>query len=565
MFPKRRRLLLLLTFGLSTGALAAQSPVTAVSAGAPASIGPRSSSLEDADAVRLLEQATWGPTEALVRHVEEIGIPAFLDEQIAAPVSGFPDLPPYPGSSKVGCPDGSESSCFRDHYTMYPLQVAFFQNGMTGADQLRQRVAWALHEILVVSGLKVKQPSAMSPYLNVLADDALGNFRQLLSDVTLNPAMGDYLDMVDNDKADPSGSVQPNENYGREVMQLFSIGVHELAPDGTPLLDSRGNPIPAYDQDTIEGFSHVFTGWTYAPHPGAPMRPHNPRNFASPMVLYRDPSGQDANHDKGAKELLSYEGARNATLPAGQDGEVDLNEALDNIFRHPNVGPFIGKQLIQHLVTSNPGRAYVERIAQVFDDDGRGVRGNLAAVVRAILLDPEARGSAKTDPDNGRLREPVQFILGLLRAFGAQSDGVLGFAAKQMGEDVFDSPSVFSYYPHDYAIPGTEVEGPEFGIETTSTAVTRLNFVTTLAFGRIQPAAPAAGTALDLSMLTTLAGSPDALVERLNRLLLHGTISEAMREIVVGAVSTIDPAQTALRAGTALQLVAGSSQYQIER
>jgi hypothetical protein len=520
---------------------------------------------DEDDAVRFLEQATWGPNDALLAHIRSVGFEKFLDEQIAAPATRYPDLPPYPASRKVGCPDGSDPTCVRDHYTMYPLQVAFFRNGVNGGDQLRQRVAFALHEILVVSGLKVKQPSAMSPYLNLLAADALGNFRTLLEDITLNPAMGDYLDMVNNDKADPTGTVQPNENYAREVMQLFSTGVHLLAPDGAPLLDASGEPIPVYDQDTIEGFAHAFTGWTYAAFPGAPTRPHNPRNYGSPMVLYRNARGQDVNHDKGEKELLSYVGARFATLPANQDGQVDLEEALDNIFQHPNVGPFLGRQLIQHLVTSNPSPAYVERIGRVFADDGHGVRGNLAAVVRAILLDPEARGAVKTDENFGKLREPAQLILGLLRAFAGQTDGVLDSVARKMGQDIFDSPSVFSYYPHDYPLPDTTLEGPEFGIESTSTAISRMNFVTSLSFPKIDPPPPATGTSIDLSSLVSLAGSPDALVGKLDRLLLHGTMSGPMRDFVIGAVSAIDPSQASSRAGAALQLVAGSSQYQVQR
>jgi hypothetical protein len=235
-----------------------------------------------------------------------------------------------------------------------------------------------------------------------------------------------------------------------------------------------------------------------------------------------------------------------------------LDEALDNIAGHPNVGPFIGKQLIQHLVTSNPSPAYVARVSKIFDDDGRGERGNLAAVVRAILLDPEARGAQKTDAAYGRLREPVQFILGLLRAFSARSDGALGFAARRMGQDLFDPPSVFSYYPHAYPVPGAGVEGPEFGIETTSTAIYRMNFVTALALGKIS----GGGTALDLTGLSALADDPEGLVDRLDRLLLHGSMSGAMRDAVIGALAVSDPG---LRAGTALQLVAGSSAYQVER
>ena len=363
-----------------------------------------------ADVIRFLEQATFGPTPALVAHVQAVGFEAFFQEQIAAPASGYSGLPEQPQSAKVGCPAGSPATCLRDNYSMYPLQVRFFLNALSGEDQLRQRVALALHEILVVSGVKIRQPSEMSPYLNMLQADAFANYRQILEDLTLNPAMGHYLDMVNNDAPVAGSAISPNENYAREILQLFSIGVNQLNPDGTLVLDATGNPVPTYVQDTIEDMAHVFTGWTYAPLPGAPLLRHDPANFLAPMVLYRNGAGVDTNHDKGEKLLLSYAGSVDSILPANQGGTVDLSEALDNIFHHPNVGPFVGKQLIQHLVTSNPSPAYVARVAGVFDDDGAGVRGDMGAVVHAILMDPEARGSLKTDSGYGHLREPVLFI-----------------------------------------------------------------------------------------------------------------------------------------------------------
>ena len=519
----------------------------------------------DSDVVRFLEQATFGPTDALVAHVAAIGYAAYLDEQFASHASSYPSLAPMPQSPKVGCPAGSASTCLRDNYTMYPLQVRFFQNALGGADQLRQRVALALHEILVVSGVKVRQPSAMAPYLNMLLDDAFANYRTILSDLTLNPAMGHYLDMVDNDAQSPGSDVAPNENYAREVMQLFSIGVDALNQDGTLVLDAGGNPVPTYTQDTIEGFAHLFTGWTYAPLPGAPARKHNPPNFLAPMVLYRDARGVDADHDKGSKLLLAYPGAAHPVLAAGQDGAVDLDQGLDNVFGHPNVGPFIGRQLIQHLVTSNPSPAYVERVARAFADNGSGVRGDMRAVIRAILLDPEARSPVPSDPAFGRLREPVLFIANVCRAMGAASDGVLAGQANLMGQDLFNSPSVFSYYPHAFQIPGTSVQGPEFGIESSSAAESRINFVDALAFSRITSPPPGSGTAIDFSALAAQAGDPDALATTLDRTLLHESMSAGMRAALVQAVSAVPASKPLLRAETAFYLVASSSQYRVAR
>lgn len=518
-----------------------------------------------ADTVRFLEQASFGPTTFLVGHVQDIGFGAWLAEQFAAAPSSYPALPAMPASSSSGCPTGSPSTCVRDNYTMYPLQVRFFKNALDNDDQLRQRVALALHEILVVSGVKIAQPSQMAPYLNMLLDDAFGNFRKILWDLTVNPAMGRYLDMVNNDAPAPPSNVAPNENYAREVLQLFSVSVNLLNPDGSVQVDTFREPIPTYTQDNIEDLAHVFTGWTYAPIPPARSLRHNPPNFLAPMVLFRDAMGKDTNHDKGVKVLLDYPGAVHSTLPAGGDGEVELNAALDNIFFHPNVGPFIGKQLIQHLVTSNPSPTYVSRVAHAFDDNGAGVRGDMKAVIRAILLHSEARGVVRTEPDYGHLREPVLFITNLLRALDARSDGILAGQASAMGQNLFYSPTVFSYYPHEYVVSGTSLQGPELGIQSSLAAINRANFVNTMAFSQLRSPAPDPGTVLDLVPLKQLAPDATALVGYLNRLLMHGSMAGDMLATVTGAVTAIPATNPILRAQTALYLVASSSQYQVAR
>ena len=551
--------LALVALGAAGPSRASDAPVARVAGTAAASRGP-----SRADVVRFLDQATMGSTDALIAHVSAVGFGRFLEEQVAAPVSGYPDLPAMPGNQQVGCPEGSPTTCVRDNYTMYPLQVRFFQNALKEEDQLRQRVALALHEILVVSGVSIRQPSAMGPYLNMLHRSALGNYRTLLAELTLSPAMGDYLDMVNNPAAVPPENIPPNENYARELLQLFSVGVDMLNEDGSPQLDVMGRPVPAYEQEAIEELARVFTGWTYATLAGAGSRKSNPPNYKASMWLYRDVQGRDTTHDKGSKTILQYPGAPHSVLPANQDGAVDLDQALDNVFFHPSVGPFVSKQLIQHLVTSNPSPGYVARVARVFADDGRGVRGNLAAVVRAILLDPEARGGEKSDPAWGRLREPVLFVTNLCRSLGATSDGVLAAQATGMGQTLFNPPSVFSYFPPEYAIQDG-VLGPEFGIQSSTTTIARINFVSALVFNGIGRGTPSGGTSLDLSKWSPLAADPAALVSAVDRLLLHGTMTgEAAREITA-AVAAVPATNALARVRTAFALVASSSAYQVAR
>lgn len=502
------------------------------------------------DAIRFLEQSTWGPTPALIDHVKAVGFNRFLDEQFSAPASSYPPMTLFPTTrDEATCP--AASTCPRDNYTMYPLQNRFFVNALYGEDQLRQRVAFALHQIIVVSGVDITQPSWMTPYLQILDSNAFGNYRQLLLEITLNPAMGNYLDINNNNRT------LPNENYAREILQLFSIGTVRLNIDGTQQLDVNGQAIPAYTQDHVNNFARVFTGWRFdaAPATGVP-------NYTAPMIAVAN------NHDTGAKTLLN-----GRVLPSGQTAAKDLSDALDNIFEDENIGPFISKQLIQHLVTSNPTPAYVARVASVFNGS-LGVRGDLKAVVRAILLDPEARGDQKIEASYGRLKHPAQYIANVLRAFNAksadlatQSDGYLNPQAVLMGMDLFRPPSVFSYFSPSGTVPGGGgVRGPEFGLMTTSTALRRANFINTMAFSRIAVGTNSpAGTSLDLAPLQALAGNPGAMVDSLNTLLLHGSMSSEMRTSIINAVNAVAASNPLKRARTALYLVASSSQYQVER
>jgi uncharacterized protein (DUF1800 family) len=525
-----------------------------------------------------------------------MGFRAYLNEQFSAPVvnpakgSNFPDLV-FPlddqatecPTSNPGDPNYNQSVCNRDKYSKYPLQRTFFSNAMYGPDQLRQRVAFALHQILVVSGAsEVNRPSWMTIYLQALDRNAFGNYRTLLQEVTLTPAMGEYLDMR------LSTRTNPNENFAREVLQLFSIGVDELNTNGTQKLDGQGATIPTYSQTTVNEFTRVFTGWNLS---AAALGP-GITNWRDPMV----PRG-GTQHDTGAKTLLNGVTVAACSGTNATCAQSDLTAGLNNIFNHPNVGPFIGKQLIQHLVTSNPSPAYVERVARVFNNDCdglypqgcTGVRGSLRAVVQAILLDPEARGDLKTAQNYGKLREPAQYINGILRAFNAKSfdktstsDGALGGRTNPdftgiLDQPIFQPATVFSYYQPGYEVPGTKILGPAFGILSTSTTLRRANDVNTLVYSGVPsntsptPLSPdrPRGTSLDLSNLEALAPNPGVLADTLNALLLHGAMSTQMRTSVVTAISAINDADATTRARkraqVAVYLVTTSSQYDIQR
>ena len=534
-----------------------------------------------ADTVRFLEQATFGPSQSLIAHVQQVGNEAYLDEQLRAPMTDYPDLEFWPQTRPASC----TGDCQRDNYTYYQLQRHFFTNALYGQDQLRQRVAFALGQILVTSQVDVPLPSWMRGYQQLLYSSAFGNFRQLLYDVTLNPTMGRFLDMLNNRcqrRTPPDVNVcrngltaQPNENYAREILQLFSIGTFLLNQDGTRQLDGNGNPIPTYDQKIVEEFARVFTGWILAPAlPGPSSVGGTVPNYRDPMRV-RVSGGFEDYHDKGPKTLLN-----GFELPGGQSQTQELNVAIDNIAFNPNVAPFISKQLIQHLVTSNPSPAYVTRIASVFASNSNSPT-QLYDVVRAILLDTEARGDfidPATQPNYGKLREPVQSITNLLRAFEATSDGVLNslnvggsvFGSADMSQDVFNAPSVFSFYPPTARVPGENALGPQFGIFSSLTSLRRANFANRVIFLTI-PAAPPnrpIGTSIDLAPWDPLANNPEQLIEALNQLLLHGAMSAEMRQSILTAVTSI-PASPASnlrsRVRTAIYLIATSSQYQVQR
>jgi uncharacterized protein (DUF1800 family) len=493
-----------------------------------------------AQADRLLEQTTFGPTPALITQVQVQGLQNFLNAQYALPVT------PY--ANPVAMETGLGS-----------VQQRYFILNLTAQDQLRQRVAFALSQIFVVGGDKVSDPTGYTNYLRLLDNDAFTNYRQVMHDVTLSPAMGHWLDMVDNSKPNLAAGDHANENYARELMQLFTIGTAMLNPDGSTQLDSNNLPVPTYTQDQIEAFARAYTGWTYPLTPGKPQQTHNPPYWVGSMVAV------DSNHDMAAKQLLQYSGASGGgMLPAGQSSVQDLNSALDNIFNHPNVGPFVCRELIQHLVTSNPSPAYVQRVATVFANNGSSVRGDMKSVITAILMDPEARRGddpATAVGTDGHLQEPILLITGLLRAFNATTDGSnLSAYASNMGQKPLFAPSVFNFYSPSYVVPGTTMFGPEFQILTTATSLLRVNWINTFSFYSF------AGESVDLSSYAAQASNPGALVDSLNTLLMHGSMSADMKSAILTAMQAVPAGsnQASLQAKTAIYLIASSSQYQVQ-
>ncbi|MCC6362038.1 MAG: DUF1800 domain-containing protein [Bryobacterales bacterium] len=482
-------------------------------------VGPARQVMTAEAASRFLRMAAWGGSPKLVARLQETGKEAWIEEQFNAPVSTYPDAPEDMSSST-------------------PLQQRFVYNAFHGEDQLRQRVAFALSQIFVVSGTKTGSIHQLLPYMRMLHQGAFGNYLDLLRNVTLHPTMGRFLDMVNNEPPDTRRNILPNENYAREVLQLFSIGLATLNPDGTPV---PGAP-PPYDEETVKQFTLAFTGWTYPTKPGATPRWRNPSYYYGPMEAWDD------RHDKSTKRLLN-----GLVTPQGRTAREDMDLALQNIFQHPNVGPFIALRLIQRLTTSSPSPAYVGRVAARFNGNG-GVRGDLRAVVRQILLDPEAGISGG---NQGKLSEPVLFTIALLKNLGGTVTEAsrLHDQATNMGQRLFYAPSVFNYFSPGYRIPGTPFVAPEFQITTPSVAMVRANFAYNLTRGALGSAIQ-----LDLTEFERLAET-GVLLEVLNRALLDGTMSAQVRQTIQTAMDAATDLRTKSR--NALFLVGSSSQHQV--
>ena len=494
-------------------------------------------------AARFLEQASWGPTPSLIAEVQKQGFEGWIDAQMAL------------GSSKWSAiPDPSVNA--NGNTSARPFQDAFFANAVTGEDQLRQRVAFALSQIWVVSGVKLK-PEALAPYLRLLQTDAFTTYDRLMYDVTLSPAMGRYLDMVNNARPTPGHAA--DENYAREILQLFTLGLVELDQYGRPKLDTKGNPIPTYSQDTIEGFARAFTGWTYGPKPNAVSKFPNPANWNAPM------DSHDGYHDTDPDKVL----LNGYTLPPHQTAQQDLKDALNNIFQHPNLGPFVCRQLIQHLVTSAPSDMYVARVVAVFNGNPRG---DLKAVVKAILTDPEARaGDDGSASKATHLREPVLWINTLLRGLDATvaaSNNLVGVASG-LGQPLYYSPTVFNYFLPGYQVgvsgsnPPATVNAPEFQLMSEATAIATTTAVNSLVYGKV------AGVTPDITPYLTILGAKPAaadvsrMVDALNVSLMGGRMTAPMHDTIVKAASAATTPKAMVQ--SAVYLIATSWDFQVER
>jgi uncharacterized protein (DUF1800 family) len=425
-------------------------------------------------------------------------------------------------------------------------------------------VAFALSEIMVVSQLGVlnNQPYSLASYYDMLARNAFGNYRDLIEDVTLHPAMGVYLSMLGNEKPDPVNNIRPDENYARELMQLFSIGLVELDIDGTVRTNGQGQPVPTYDQSIIEGFAHIYTGWTYAGSPVFRGARATLTNQVIPMQLWRN------FHDTGSKSLLN-----GFVVPAGQSGDQDLAMALDNIFNHPNIGPFMATRLIERLTTSNPSPQYVERVARVFNNNGQGVRGDLGAVVKAILLDPDARSNPNSDTD-GKIKEPLLRVTQLFKAYNATSQSgryPLNFAYIVFGQGPLQASHVFNFFSPFYAPPG-EIQNnglvaPELEIATEylNTYVTNYFFLQAFGLNQTNQDLQPDDVYIDFSEEMTVAADVDALISMVADKLLGGVMSDTLRNEIAGMLALVPETETAIRAAETIYFVTTSPEYAYQR
>lgn len=528
----------------------------------PVPPAPATQPTTQADAVRLADQATFGPTEALIATIKAKGPATWVAEQMALPVTsrythGEGDAIHKQTASGDFC-TGRGNNCWRDWYSTTPLLWDFYRNAIDQPDQLRQRVAFALNQIVVVSGIEVSGTYGFRNYHNGLMSLAFGNYRDVLRKATLSPVMGDFLNNANNDKA------APNENFARELLQLFSIGTCELETNGTL---KGGKCTPTYTNDTVRAYAYALTGWTY-PNGGATPwgcwpTGANCQYYAGDMIPV------ERYHDTAARTLLS-----GVSLTAGHTTSAALEKVLDSVMNHPNIGPFIGQQLIQRLTSSNPSPAYVGRVAAAFNSGtyagfGAGKKGDLAATVAAILLDEEAR-SATSTASSGKLREPALMFASVIRALNGTTDGdALGWWwGDTLRQHVFRPPSVFNDYPPDYPVPGTALVGPEFGIHNANTALMRLNYLTYLIdWGGTTASSSvpdARGTKVVLTAFTADATNPEALVDRLSLLALGQTLPTAPRAEVVAAVKAVGT-NTTDRVKMAAYLVFGSPQYHAHR
>ena len=525
------------------------------------------SNLSAAEAARLLTQTTFGPKQNEIEALTGGSVSAWIDAQMAAPRSLHRTATAAERAAAVAAGEPNV-----DDPTDYPAalrQRAWFQHALAAPDQLRQRVAFALSQIFVVSDVTFNQgmTEPLANYYDILVNEAFGNYRTLLERVTLSPVMGLYLSHLRNGKANPATGTNPDENYAREVMQLFSIGLVQLQPDGTLKLDSDGLPIPTYTQTTISEMAKVFTGWAFFSTAANASFRGSRANYIDPMMLYA------IEHEPGVKAI---KGVATTDIPANRGGAEDLRLALNALYEHANTPAFISKQLIQRLVTDNPSPAYVYRVAEKFRNNGAGVRGDLGAVVRSILTDYEARSAAVVDdPGYGKLKEPLLRYTAFLRAFNATSSSGRNNqdnVQTSLAQAPLRAQSVFNFFEPGYVFPGplaaAGLVAPEFQITDDTTAISVPNLFRTATFATATGANAAKVLVPNYAAELALATNVPALLDRLNGLMAAGQLSASTRARITTTLNAL-PATTAAqqleRVQSAVLLLATSPDVATQR
>jgi uncharacterized protein (TIGR03437 family) len=477
-----------------------------------------------ADAVRFLQMTTWGPTPQSVVDIQTMGMNAWLAAQFAMPASAWPD------------PDSTTEGVAR-------LQTAFFNVAINGTDQLRQRASFALAQILVASAIKNTAFEQMVGYQRLMGDYAFGTYHDLLAATTLDPSMGYFLDMVNNAKANPAAGTSANENYARESMQLFSLGLVQLDSTGVPI-SSGGATVPEYGEADVQQMAKVMTGWTYGETPGFASLWTNMPYYFLPMVAF------ESYHDTTQKTINM---PLPCVIPAGGTAESDLSAAVDCICQQSNVAPFVSYRLIQRFVLSDPSPAYVGRVASAFQSS----QGNLQTVITTLLTDSEAQSEG-----TGKLAEPILYATGLLRALNTTvtTATALTNQATLMGQIPLTPGSVFSYFSPFYRVPGLTPPpvAPEFQALNAATALARANFAYLVATNGVS-----GSITVNLANLQDLANNPPDLVEALNQALYRGEMGADVRGLLTTAASS--STSLASRVRSALYAAAAAPQYEIER
>ncbi len=520
-----------------------------VSAPATPTPGPAVGTALD-DSVRLAQQASFGPTVALVERIRALGVNGWLDEQFGASGSTYTDLAvDVRGDS---CAAG-DSACQTQRFTRTPVAMRFYADAVTAPDQLRQRVALALSQMIVASEAGVRSTAGIAAFNQLFLAHAFGNYRDLLLAVTLNAYMGDYLDMADSRKGTPS------ENYAREFLQLFTMGPDQLGMDGSVQRDTSGGPIPNYTAADIREIARALTGWTYARVGSAAATDSQAIAYAQPMIPMA------SRYDNAEKRFLG------TVVAAGATQQASVAAVVDAAFNHPSTPPFVARHLITHLVTPNPSPPYIGRIAAVFVNNGSGARGDLKAVIRAILTDAEAR--APQGSSAGKLKEPILAMTSVARAIGFTTDGyVFQTRDGSLGQPVMRAPSVFNFYPDDFPLPGSAtLRSPASKLLTSANQLRLHNLVYDWTVsgdaGRAEYAAVTtlpgtSGTAPVWADWEALGDNVDGMVDRIDLLFFAKGLTKAQRDALKAAgtaISNVDAKVQARKRAQMMLYIAGTS------